>query len=624
MFLQRLFKRFLSKQADSKEDFANPFAHNHLTGMDHGTDDERDEDFDEEFDEEDEESEDGQTVNPATHISTLGEREESAGEMASRSPDSRGWFESILILIAFALLWLTGNHDKNQFWFFLAGALYFLRVLLRFFSPKTSLAPKRVELAEGRFTARSMSEGLHTAHTYNAFYLGEFTPLIVPRHWLAYLHHYIDKHVEVAFRKSDGTLLKIGKELSIDMEETLFPSRPTRWMRPLLLSMVGIFSLILSVCFIRSFTEDLVYARAALWFGEPVKIHDMKEILAQPPALGSMVRIKAETRCQIRISETHQNTGNTLPKNAPPIDCSTVRWGGNPLQVDDVSLPAMLGLLDSGQLLAAQRLPDSGTFRQLLYHRSRGNNLDRYRHETLYILDHLPELIAVAGHFCTSNADPIQTACEAFKEKLLRSIFNDVRPPDMVDWQELAQSARDRSISVNSEKIETLRGLIQKMVESEIKALYTAPFQKLLQSQQGGILLRLPNTTAAALAEQLASQSEGWVIANSLTTGEGATGWGKQWHAYQRLAHPENLIPILQEGFVVQHGKNAAGDIELHIESNTDAGKARRALLRIIALASALLLTAFSLPVCIIRINRAIARKKAIKAYYETRSLDFM
>ena len=52
MFLQRLFKRFLSKQADSKEDFANPFAHNHLTGMDHGTDDERDEDFDEEFDEE--------------------------------------------------------------------------------------------------------------------------------------------------------------------------------------------------------------------------------------------------------------------------------------------------------------------------------------------------------------------------------------------------------------------------------------------------------------------------------------------------------------------------------------------------------------------------------------------
>ncbi len=196
---------------------------------------------------------------------------------------------------------------------------------------------------------------------------------------------------------------------------------------------------------------------------------------------------------------------------------------------------------------------------------------------------------------------------------LLKSLFENSRTKKQTRWQELIDAAKTntvRWVPIRKTDIDRLKGLMQEMVAPQIKPLFTEPFKKLRQSQRGGVLLKLPEEIAVTLTERLPPQTN--------------LSWTHQWAAYQILSGPESLFPVSLKGLVVRNGKNAAGEIMLSIDTNTNVDQYHRAPLRIIALAIALLLTAFSLPVCIIRINRAIARKKAIKAYYETRSLDFM
>ena len=543
----------------------------------------------------------------STQVFMLGQRDETAWEIAARKSYSAGWLEAISMLIGFILLVVASNSHGNYLGYALASVPFFLLTLWQLFRPSRELQPERVNIASGPMIEMRISSPVNDALFSSSFFLGESIYLNVPPHWQEHLLAYADQQVEAHVRVFDNALLKIGNDMSVAMEEERFPSRQIRWLRPLLLSIVGVLSLLISVMLIDNLANDYAYTKASFFNTRPLEINDYQQVLTTTPAIGRLVNINANVRCH--IPSARKNTAAL-----PPIDCGTVRWGGEKLQVGEVSLPEDLAALDRGGLLAA-REDTFATLQQTSLSSASlhaSGHQQAYSHSNdLYILDDLPGLLTTVDGFCSTSIS--QTPCNTFKEALLKSLFENSRTKKQTRWQELIDAAKTntvRWVPIRKTDIDRLKGLMQEMVAPQIKPLFTEPFQKLRQSQRGGVLLKLPEEIAVTLTERLPPQTN--------------LSWTHQWAAYQILSGPESLFPVSLKGLVVRNGKNAAGEIMLSIDTNTNVDQYHRAPLRIIALAIALLLTAFSLPVCIIRINRAIARKKAIKAYYETRSLDFM
>lgn len=562
-----------------------------------------------------------------TQVFTLGQRDESAGEIAARTPYSYGWIESIGVLMAFILLWIASSSEDNYLGFALASIPFLLLALWRFLRPEKTPRPERVNLAEGPLISMLVKNPTNAAQITGQYFLGETIPLTIPKHWEAHISHYLGQSTEAQIRVSDNALLKIGRELSIDMEETRFPARSTHWSRPLLLSLVGALSLLISLMLIDNLAKDFAYAKAGLFNDKPVEINDYQQALAAPPALGSLVKITAEARCQVLVPKEGSN-GVVMPDTVPPINCGTVRWGGNELKVENVSLPEGLASLDNGSALAAERDYASEAIVNMLYMRSLGSGYPAYpSSRDFYLLNNLSRLAMTVDKFCAANLPETQKPCDTFKETLLKSVFEDTPFKGEANWKELIDSAKItaiRKVPMRKAQIDTLRELMQKMIAPQIKTLFSEPFLQLMQSQQGGVLLKLPEEIAAQLASQLSLQTEGWVVANPQSVEEKATSWSSQWAAYQKLSAPENLFPVSLEGLVVQNGKNAAGEIMLSIDTSVNIDQYHRALLRLIMLAGALLLTACSVPMFILRAKLARDRTQAIKAHYERRNPDFI
>lgn len=548
-------------------------------------------------------------------VRILGQRDETAAEAAARNHPGWGWLATLALFPAFVLLMIAGHNDN--FWPWLVPALLFLALALwLIWHRRRAAARRKVNRVQGKLSLITLQDPANSKLVRSQLFLGDKFPIVMPGHWQAEAKVPVDSQVTLEMRVDDYSVVRFGKELSIDTEEQRFPS--VYWGRHLTLAMAGIAMLLAAWIFNDHIAADLAHVRAGLLSGEPQTLTQADQLIARPPTAGTMLHLQAQVRCRIPAA-----TGNT----PPAIDCRQVRWGGTAPRVEAPDIDEDLLRIYSGAVLQARSNPMLDIMLQMKMARESDNPLLGYAapRQSFFIVSEASRLIQTIDQECKRADIDNRSACEQLQMTLGGKLLVEASG-ESSGWGNLLEQAKDGSLKkagdqalVTRETVETLRQELRDLATARLRKIYEKPLQAAIDSQQGGIVLALPGD----LMQPAPTSDDADEPSPVGQTGQPAawhTGksadWQIQWANYQALGEPESLHPLELTGLVVACDKSPSGEPLLRIDTERTRDNYPPALLRLLAFALGAFFLLVHGALWLLNLSRAKQRQQAIEAYY--------
>ncbi|MDP5240568.1 IgaA/UmoB family intracellular growth attenuator [Uliginosibacterium sp. 31-16] len=516
-------------------------------------------------------------------VEELDRRPETPGEIAARSHSGPGLMALGLYLLGGFLLFISGLRNGSAWWLLLGLPLFASACGLAWRREQQSPAAQEVLRISGplRKVEGEYTEGGRVEYLC----IGKYQ-LQAPDHWQPWLRARLNRRLRVELRSSDNSLVSAGDQLSIEAEEQSMPSVP-----------LGEHGLFASISALLLFTTlyvggnlDIVtlYAKALFRPAELLVYDSAQEFLADPPALGSKVTLSGKARCGVEA---------TTSPHPPRIDCSQLRWGGEPLRVTDISPSDPALRLASGAPLKVR--PVDPREQAALQASQMGGS-------PMLVEEVSALLLAIDAH-CAQAGPDAQAACRHLQMTLRDSLVmpdGTAKPVDWPEWLALARSGRqtagpdsDRAL-ITRANLRHLRAALYGVAPAAMQAHYGQALQNALANERGSILIRNARTRFDRSSERCDAgfvrdaQEPYWKRIPLEDISESQLDWLGFWQEFRALDREACQPQMQYEGMLVRFGTDAHGKHMIELDDKVTIGVMLRALILLLTVLVFCVLTA--------------------------------
>lgn len=545
---------------------------------------------------------------PASPMEVLERRKETAEEAALRQSSSRGMVCAGLWVLVFALLLVGSVAD-------IGGATLPLMLLAlaaagaavwwqwRQPSPVPDGPLLAVNRVQGQLRLVELPNPSNASLRNYHYFLGDAQQVRVPTHWQHSGQLPLGQPVQMDITATDGQVLAMGPHWSRVDEARRFPER--RWGHHVVLLVIALVALLIAVLASNGVADELALAWQGVRGGENRADSSAAALVQRPPRAGDRVTLRGEGQCELALTHLQElDAAIVMP------DCSRVRWGGEPVALPALQMPAALLSLYRGDYISARDDSMSSMLRLLMMQQA---GSDPYAQAALAAQHGNAKLVSGMG----SMVETVEQACAAGMddcEALQREIVSELGATADVDgevleldsWALLARELRKAAADGNdsmlmpSRQLNALHAATRRHAGAAIARQLQHYAPQLLSLQRGGVVLATPHDlrghTDAAEAD-----ARGIVPETVLDRWEAAM---------VTLATP---LPFAVEGLVVDRHEDAGG-LRLQVDTDANEGRILSALAGSVWLLLALALALSQAALLWRSIVRMRARKRALDA----------
>lgn len=540
-------------------------------------------------------------------------RVETPEEAALRQPTSRVWKMAGLWVLAFVLMLVVANADLGGARvplllaaLAMAGAAVWWQ--WRRPAPAAPTKPLAVNRVHGPLRLVELPNPTNAALRTYHYFLGDALQVQMPAHWQHSGRLPLGQPVEMEILATSGEVLAMGSAWSQVDEARRFPA--VRWGQHVVLLTVGLVALLAALLNNHGVIDDMALAWQGVRGGETRSDATAASLAQRPPRGGDRVRLRGEGQCELALTPLQDiDAAIVLP------DCSRVRWGGTPVRLPGLQMPAALLSLYRGDYVSVREDNMSAMLRLLMLQQA---GADPYaqaalsaRHSGGKIVSGMGNLVEVVEQACAAGLEDCDALKRGIVEELAATADVDGRELALDSWPLLARELRraveegNDGMLMPSSQLSALQDITRGHAGTAIARQLQTLAPQLLSLQQGGVVLATPHDLrgdADAVRHDAAD-----VRAESVLD---------RWEqAMTTLATP---VPFTVDGLVVGRHKDAAG---LRLEVNTDADQ-RRIVAAAASTLALLLASALALGQAVLlcrAVARARARRRALDADMQTR-----
>jgi hypothetical protein len=421
---------------------------------------------------------------PALDVEILGQRTETAEEVAARNSPGIGGLALLCALPGIGLALYGASGELSDVLVFGGAGLAMIALGLWFgWRPAARRVAGAVNRARGVLTLVTVSSASNSNVSSSVLYLGQSVRLTMPDHWLAAPELTRGEPVDVDVRVEDNAVLRLGRRLSIADEERKAPT--VFWGRHLGMALLGLCMACASAYLLsRPVMDDTAHALS--WLrgrGEVLRYDSAEALMAQPPEVGQIITVAAPARCRVAWGDAG---------GPPVIDCHHHRLGGEMMTAPELELDALLLAAQEGRLLKAGHNPmvDAMVRMELMRRGSQGMYLGGSLPQVSVLTD-LTRTVADVAQLC---ADPgtveAGTACSRLKGMLVDEVF------DGIAWDEVLRQAQAGTLKDASGKalvtdhvLNSIRKEMTQVANALVGGRLGGAVRALLESQRGGVVL---------------------------------------------------------------------------------------------------------------------------------------
>jgi hypothetical protein len=433
------------------------------------------------------------TVAAATEPEWLGQRDETTVEAQLRLP--RQWRSATVwcCVLAVFLLWLAtcAFGRPVQLLFLVAGLACITVAIVRAVrrTPPVVPAVRRIDRARGRLAEFAMKAANNASLTQRHTFLGSNLQVQLPRHWQKSnrVPYGEDMHIEVD--RLNGRVLGLGEGWSLAEEHQRFPA--PRWGVPLLLTLLGLFGLLLALPDEGSVRNMLTTGMASIIPGTVREDATPQGLLQDRPSPGDVLKVSGEGTCALVSDRTPGQEDIAI------ADCSQVLWGGTPAHMPFPQVEPALLALYGGEYLRTRPSSRHAALASML---GAMDTLSLSALREVWEVRGLEDLVSLVEDACTTDAP----ACTDLKTSLVRTLDLQFNGPDgdtaLDDWPSLAAQLRKQaaeipaafnSIEMSPGDVEAIRTLTRDFASTPLKQALVGQSTPLLEQQRGGVILAL-------------------------------------------------------------------------------------------------------------------------------------
>ena len=549
------------------------------------------------------------------------QRDETPNETAVRVGVGLRWRAALVLLLAFGCFFVANRSEVFWSWVLIGASMLVISTWL-FWRPRKLPPPLKVNRVEGYVNRIEFLSP--TRRSKPQLYLGDRFPLVIPKHWQRWADFRADVRADLAVRVEDYSVVRIGQRISVEKEETRFPS--IYWGRHLLFALSGLLvSGSALLIYNNVWRDDLLQIRATYYDDGPLRPASPNELALRYEKgedLQGNIEFSGNVRCQI---EAPQDT------SPPAVGCARVRWGGETPVIGKFRVDDDLLTFYSGEMLSVESNEMFNTLFGVpqVYEDESGNPFGSPL-VLVYSIKNLTPVIAMIERLCANDGPDFHDPCDQ-----IRQLFGErvvlVGEAQGNGWLELVARTRAGKLSKGSfeaiardDTIERLRSAMRLLGEVEISRLQGPALREARETQRGGVLFRL--ASGASLASQNGTAEK--------VTEEDATDelprsascetldWFAQWMAYQKLAEPDSLYPLAIRGLIKDTARDHHGELVMVIDDTRHPENARLALLRIGTIALGIMIVLAHGSLFAVQFIRAQRRLRRIAAHYAAQASE--
>ena len=540
-------------------------------------------------------------LDDATRVEILAQRDETPAEVAARQGRGFGFWVSVLWALAFLCLGLAGGAGH---------AVRRRRGRAGRAGLVADLAPARAgRAAEGEPRARRVErhraeQSVNSQTVSTQLFLGDKLPVNLPDHWRANLQLPDDGRVDMDLRVQDYAVLRLGGNYSVDEEQRLFPR--VFWGRHMTLALTGLAALGALWAVAPNLPGDLALTRAWVQSDGPRSYASAEALAQDPPGFGQPVSLRGAARCELVQGTSEQ---------AARADCDRLRWGGAAPTVPELEIDPAIMALHTGEFLRTRANPMLDMLLQSqVAQRMRTNPMAAYnmRGLSFYRVSGLTDTVLAVERGCAVAGRDAADACGALKAALVEHLlFADDEPKNWAELLKLAQDGAFKRKGLNDESAiisrnaETVRARARSSAFPAIMQAMNRAAAAAQASQTGGVALRVWPGPHAMLPSIIAKNEEDLL-----------SSWSRQ----SRIVAQGEPLPFRVDGLVSGVRRDASGLLELSVDSERSLDEPWSSLAYTAWLLLAALLVLVHLPLAVIRLRQAGARRRALDEYSARRS----
>lgn len=544
----------------------------------------------------------------AMRVEILSQRDETPAEIAQRRPRGIGFWPALLWVVTFVCIGIAGVGGGVP-WLAAAAAPALLALWLTWRRPSLG-TPQKVNRARGELNAIVLTNPANAQAVSTQLFLGDKLPVTLPDHWRANLELPEDGRVDLDLRVEDYAVLRLGSNYSVDEEQRLYPR--VFWGRHVTLALVGLLggaalAILLSTPG-GSLQGDIAQTAAWLRGAEPRAYASAAALVQDPPAVGDMVSLRGQGRCQFRPDDYRPETMQ--------FDCERLRWQGDAASADELRLdPAVLQLY-SGAFLKTRPNPMMDMLvRSQIYNSMAGNPLAAYnaRNVSALTVTRLTNTVLTVEQACEAATGQAIADCDRMKAEMADTLM--LTRDEPANWLELFKLARDGAFKRqgNTDEgvflmrhAERMRNLAQSSMEPVVQAAVDQSARSLMERQRGGVVLQVRSGPYAQLPQPL----EGGQTPNVL----------QAWQRQVAMLSADGAMPFEISGLVTAVDREASGAPVIGIDAWRSLADPWPAAARLLWLVLAVSLVAVHLPLALARWRAAGVRRRNLDEYARRRS----
>lgn len=536
-------------------------------------------------------------------VEILSQRDETPAEVAERQQPGIAFWVSMVWLLAFICLAVTGAGGGVGF----AGAASVLAVLALWLTWRRRAPgePQKVNRARGELNAIVLTNPDNTQAVSTQLFLGDKLPIKLPEHWRGNLVLPDDGRVDVDMRVQDYSVVRLGGSHSLDEEQRLFPR--VYWGRHVTLTLVGLLAGAALWITADNLKGDAALSTAWVSGAQPRPYGSAAELAKDLPAFGTLVSLQGRARCE--LVQTDDFSGGSAA-----FDCNRLRWDGDQPQAAQLEIGEPLLRLYSGDFLKTKPNPMMDMLvRGQVLGQMRNNPMGVYNSRSVSVVNVVGLSKTVLG---------IETACEAVSgeaiaacDRLKRAFVDNVTlaREEPREWLELLKLVEAGALTAKgrgdeglmlSRSVDEARRLARASAEPAVRAALNRASDLAMGTQKGGVVLDVLPGPYAALPELKRTR-----MADALA----------EWHQQVRMFLPEGAMSFKVDGMVLDVGADASGVPRIIVDATRSLDDPWPSAARMAWLLLAALLVLVHAPLAVIRQRAAASRSKALREYAQRR-----
>lgn len=540
----------------------------------------------------------------AVRVEILSQRDETPAEIAERQHPGIAFWVSVVWLLAFICLAVTGAGGGVGF----AGAASVLAVLALWLTWRRRAPgePQKVNRARGELNAIVLTNPDNTQAVSTQLFLGDKLPIKLPEHWRSNLVLPDDGRVDVDMRVQDYSVVRLGGSHSLDEEQRLFPR--AHWGRHVTLTLVGLLAGAAVWFMADNLKADAALTQAWLSGAQPRSYGSAADLAKDLPGFGTLVSLQGRARCEL------VRTDGVAVDGGAGFDCSRLRWGGDQPQAASLEVDEPLLRLYSGDFLKTKPNPMMDMLvRGQVLGQMRNNPMGMYNSRSVSVVSVVGLSKTVLGieTACEAMSGEAIAACDRLKRAFVDSVMLAREEPR--EWLELLKLVEAGALTVKgrgdeglmlSRSVDEARRLARASAEPAVRAALNRASDLAMGTQKGGVVLDVLPGPYASLPELKRTR-----VADALA----------EWRQQVRMFLPEGAMAFKVDGMVLDVGAEASDAPRIIVDATRSLDDPWPSAARMAWLLLAALLVLVHAPLAVIRQRAAASRDKALREYAQRR-----